>query len=133
MLCSEFQIVKSDQGYEDYKPLPCNRWSCEYCQPRRKAALVRLAASGHPNKLLTITVNVHVGNSPVHRRALLHDAWKRLVKRILRQFALPPTQRWTLTGNPRTEKMQARVERAAARTPQRAVEQLHYMAFLERT
>lgn len=86
MLCSEFQIVKPGPDFEDIKPLPCNRWSCEYCGPRRRSKLVQLAASGHPNKILTLTVNPAVGSSPVERRALLHDAWKRLVKRILRHF-----------------------------------------------
>lgn len=86
MLCSEFQIVKAGPDFEDIKPLPCNRWSCEYCGPRRRSKLIALAVAGHPNKVLTLTIDSHVGNSPVERRALLHDAWKRLVKRILRHF-----------------------------------------------
>lgn len=87
MLCSEIQLVKSADGFEDIKPLPCNRWSCEYCGYRRRTALVALAASGEPNKILTLTVNPERGTSANHRRDMLHDAWKRLVKRILRRFA----------------------------------------------
>jgi len=133
MLCSEFQLVKSVGDIEDIKPLPCNRWSCEYCAPRRRRQLCELATAGHPNKLLTITVNAAIGENPNHRRAILHDAWKRLVKQLIRQFALPPSARWRLTGKPREPKMTRRIERAAALTPAGSVTEIHYMAFLERT
>jgi len=133
MLCSEFQLVKGSGDTEDYKPLPCNRWSCDYCAPRRKRLLCDLAASGHPNKLLTITVNAAIGQSPTHRRELLHDAWKRLVKQIIRQFALAPDRRWRLTGKTRQPTMARRIARAATLTPAGAITELHYMAFLERT
>jgi hypothetical protein len=86
LLCSEFQLVKSGDGWEDIKPLPCERWSCNYCAPFRRLRLIAQAASGEPNKILTLTVNAAVGNNPTERRAMLHDAWKRLVKRILRRY-----------------------------------------------
>ena len=92
MLCSEIQLVKAGDGYVEIKPLPCNRWSCDYCAPRRRFQLVALATAGEPNKILTLTVNPAQGNNPTDRRAMLHDAWKKLVKRILRKHkwaALP--------------------------------------------
>lgn len=85
MLCSEVQLVKTGDGFIDVKPLPCNRWSCDYCAPRRRFQLVALATSGEPNKILTLTVNPARGQSANNRRDMLHDAWKRLVKRILRK------------------------------------------------
>lgn len=48
-----------------------------------------LAASGEPNKILTLTVNPERGGSPLDRRNMLHDAWKKLVKRIIRRFKFP--------------------------------------------
>ncbi len=86
MLCSEFLLVKDGDGYQDVKPLPCDRWSCPYCAPRRRRALIAQAVAGEPNKILTLTINPAIGHSPTDRRRLLHDAWKRLVKRILRRF-----------------------------------------------
>ena len=86
MLCSEFLLVKPGDGFEDVKPLPCDRWSCPYCAPRRRQALIAQAMAGEPNKILTLTISPKVGTSPTDRRRLLHDAWKRLVKRILRRF-----------------------------------------------
>jgi hypothetical protein len=85
LLCSEIQLVKTDEGFEDIKPLPCNRWSCERCGPLRRRDLVELAASGQPNKCLTLTVAPTSGLNPTDRRKKLHDAWKKLVKRILRK------------------------------------------------
>lgn len=86
MLCSEVQLVKRDLGTIEIKPLPCNRWSCDYCGPRRRFRLIAQAVSGEPNKILTLTVSPAVGNSPLERRDLLHASWKRLVKRILRKY-----------------------------------------------
>lgn len=84
MLCSQWQLVKSEREYDDILVLPCNSWACEYCQPKRRFELKLLAASGEPNKLLTLTVNPSTGRDPTHRRYLLADAWKKLHKRILR-------------------------------------------------
>lgn len=86
MLCSELHLVKLDGDGELLKPLPCNRWSCDWCAPARRRRLLALAASGEPNRMLTLTVNPKLGDSPNDRRNLLHDAWKRLVKRILRFY-----------------------------------------------
>jgi hypothetical protein len=133
LLCSEFQLVKSGDGWEDIKPLPCDRWSCGYCAPRRRAALVAQAAAGQPNKMLTLTVAAHVGESPTHRRALLHDAWKRLVKRTLRQFAREPGDRWALTDAARSRRMERLISIADAKTAASACCKLPYMAFIERT
>lgn len=86
MLCSEVQLVKRDFDLIEIKPLPCNRWSCDYCGPRRRFQLIAQAISGEPNKILTLTVNPKVGRSALERRDILHDSWKRLVKRILRKY-----------------------------------------------
>lgn len=133
MLCSQVQLVKRGEGFDDVKPLPCNAWSCDYCAPKRRLRLIAQAASGEPNKLLTLTVSTRIGDSPTHRRALLHDAWKRLVKRILRQFALAPERRWQLTSTHREAAAERRTRAATADTPARGCDRLHYMAFLEKT
>lgn len=86
MLCSEVQLVKRDFDLIEIKPLPCNRWSCDYCAPRRRIQLIAQAIAGEPNKILTLTVNPRHGTSPLERRDMLHRAWKLLVKRILRRY-----------------------------------------------
>jgi hypothetical protein len=133
LLCSEIQLVKPGVEFDEIKPLPCNRWSCERCGRKRRRALITLAASGEPNKILTLTVNAWVGLSPTHRRDMLHDAWKKLSKRILRQFALEPSRRWSLVGPARPAGKQRWLDMVTRKTAQRAYERLHYMAFLERT
>lgn len=133
MLCSEVQLVKYGDGYRDLKPLPCNRWTCEYCGPKRKRRLLALAASGQPNKMLTLTVSPRVGTSPTDRRNKLHEAWKKLTKRILRQFAWEPDRRWKLKSSERAPRAEAIVRSITARTAKLECRKLHYMAFLERT
>lgn len=133
LLCSHVQLVKRSGAAEDIKPLPCRSWGCDYCAPQRRAKLKAQAASGEPNKFLTLTVSPHTGTSPTDRRRMLHDAWKKLVKRILRQFMLTPERRWTLTKSEREPDIERRVRHATAETPQRGCDQLHYMAFIEKT
>lgn len=84
MLCSQVQLVKSGKDFDEILPLPCNCWSCAWCGPRRRRLLMALAASGEPTRMLTLTMTPERGKSPLHRRMMLHDAWKKLVKRILR-------------------------------------------------
>ena len=133
MLCAQFALRKRDVDPEEYLPLPCRSWRCQYCAPQRRRQLMAQAASGNPNKLLTLTVNVAVGESPAHRRDLLHDAWKRLVKQILRQFALPPERRWHLERGARAGARQAAILHLTRKTAQAEIRQLPYFAFLERT
>ena len=133
VLCSEVQLWRTGDGFVDVKPLPCNTWTCDYCQPRRRRRLMALAASGEPNKFLTLTVNPSVGDGPVHRYRLLHDAWTKLVKRLLRQWAMLPEKRWELTDTTRSGRKTAILRAITARTPQRGQDALHYMAFVEAT
>jgi hypothetical protein len=133
MLCSEFLLVKSGDGYTDYKPLPCDRWSCPYCAPRRRRALIAQAAAGQPNKILTLTIDPTIGQSSTHRRALLHEAWKNLGKRLLRQFKLPPEKRWSLRHLDYDAHRLPIIRAATKETPPGECLKLHYMAFIEKT
>jgi hypothetical protein len=133
MLCSQLHLVKYEDGYRDVKPLPCNSWSCDYCAPRRKSRLMAQAASGEPNRCLTLTITSRVGISPANRYHMLHDAWRIVAKRIVRQFALPPERRWIITNaddskyqNPETYKRTKGIKTAE-------YSKLHYFAFVEAT
>lgn len=91
------------------------------------------AANGEPTALLTLTVNIQTGSSAGERRDLLHAAWKSLVKRINRQFQLPPQRRWQLETKARSAKQQAWLLRTTSKSPQGCIKTLPYLAFLERT
>lgn len=133
MLCSQLVMRKDGVDPEELRPLPCRSWSCEWCAPKRRRQLMARAAKGEPTALLTLTVNVAVGDGPAHRRDMLHDAWKRLVKRINRQFQLPPERRWQLTAKTREPTQQSWLLKTTAKTPQAKAASLPYFAFLERT
>lgn len=133
MLCSEVQLFRQGFGYEDIKPLPCNRWTCDHCQPKRRRRLIAIAASGEPTICLTLTVNPSVGESPLDRRNGLHRAWRLLKLRILRQWALLPEKRWKLESATRSSRKEAILRAITAKTPQRGQDRLPYMAFLEAT
>ena len=70
-------------------PLMCRSWGCDYCQPRRKRMLVDLAKSGHPNRLVTLTVSAASGSDRADRARKLAHAWRIVAQRWRR---LNPTQ-----------------------------------------
>jgi hypothetical protein len=133
MLCSQYQLRKQGEGYEDVKILPCRSWSCEYCAPKRRSQLMAIAASGNPRSCLTLTCTINIESSPSARYRRLHNAWKLLIKRILRQFMLPPEQRWMLQteeGNEYQEIIPFQITKA---TKAKRIRKIHYMAFVEET
>lgn len=133
MLCAQFILRKRDVEPLEVRPLPCRSWGCQYCAPQRRRQLMAEAAAGEPNKLLTLTMNAAIGENSLHRRDLLHAAWKNLVKRINRQFQLQPEKRWRLAGEPRKDDIERRVRRITSKTPPGEIKTVPYFAFLERT
>lgn len=83
-LCREWTLVKHDGDRRHARPLYCRSWSCDVCKPRRKAQLLALAASGQPNRFVTLTVNPATLNSPEERLLALSNAWRIVVKRLRR-------------------------------------------------
>ena len=133
MLCSQVHWRKQEAIGTTISLLPCRSWNCEHCEPKRRNQLKAMAASGVPNSCLTLTVNTSVGESPTERYKILHNSWKLLVKRILRQFKKPPAQRWVLTTPEGYEYQELRSYRITDKTKAGRVKRLHYMAFAEET
>lgn len=84
--CGEWSLVKLEATERRVKPLRCRSWGCEYCQPKRREQLMATAASGLPNRFLTLTVNPDVGESPEERLHLLAHAWRVTVQRLRRRY-----------------------------------------------
>lgn len=133
MLCSQLQLVKDGDGYSDVKPLECRAWSCAYCAPKRRARLMAQAASGSPNRCLTLSIRSSIGISPADRYQQLHNAWKLLAKRIARQFALHPDKRWKLQTNDGGEYQSIKNHTITKTTKQKEYTSLQYLAFVEAT
>jgi len=103
--CCEWTLVKDLGVLRRAKPLPCRSWGCELCAPGRKRKLVAQLMAGEPNRFLTLTVNPAFGDSPDHRRKLLAEAVKLLVKRLRRDSRWADLQyggviEQTLAGEP---------------------------------
>lgn len=86
MFCASILLQKETKTGDRIKPLPCRSWSCENCWPKRRKQLIATAIAGAPNKMLTLTVNPSVGDSPIDRRRRLHEAWVILRKRMARRM-----------------------------------------------
>lgn len=128
MLCSRVQLVKHLGEATDINPLPCRCWSCELCQPRRRARLIKEAIAGTPNRMLTLTCRASVGQSPTHRRHLLHQAWRTLEKRLVRQLALPAEQRWKVDLAATDARLSAAISRYAKDNDPRILRTINALA-----
>lgn len=84
MLCGSQSLVKHGDGEGIAISLRCRAWTCEECAPIRRSQLINLAASGTPNRMITLTVNPAVGISPADRAAKLARAWRLVVARFRR-------------------------------------------------
>ena len=133
MLCSHYQLTRQAENRTEVLLLPCRSWQCDYCQPGRKNQLKAVAASGEPNICLTLTINVATGETPSERYRILHNSWKILAKRILRQFKLPAEKRWTLKTEDGHEYQDIVSYRVTRNTSSDKITALHYMAFAEET
>jgi len=85
-ICRQWTLVKHSNPFEYARVLKCRSWQCDFCAPERKSQLLALAASGRPQRFLTLTINPDVGTDPRNRLRLLSHAWRTLVKRLRRLY-----------------------------------------------
>jgi hypothetical protein len=62
----------------------CKQWGCPYCGKVLTRKLRRMFERGAPTALLTLTCNPALGNSPLERRKLMGQQFKRLIERTKR-------------------------------------------------
>lgn len=66
--------------------IPCKRWGCRWCGPRRIVYLGVRVEAAEPNRLITLTVNPALYESPREAydktRRLLADFWKLIRKEV---------------------------------------------------
>lgn len=84
-ICREWMLQRQSPERAEAKPLLCRSWGCEHCQPLRRRQLMAQAASGEPNRFLTLTVNPAYLDSPESRLKALAWAWRTVVKRLRRE------------------------------------------------
>lgn len=92
-----------------------------------------VAASGEPTSMLTLSSNVNNAGCKEDKYKALHEAWRNLVKRTIRQFSKKPETRWMLTTPEGYEYQEIRAYRITIKTAPKEVTRLHYMAFAEET
>jgi len=85
-ICREWSIVNQERNIRHARMLYCKSWNCPTCRPKRRSQLLAKCASGHPTRLITLTVNPSHGESPEQRLRLLSRAWRVCVKRLRRRY-----------------------------------------------
>ena len=133
MLCSQVQLRTQDLVAATVKILPCGSWNCETCAAHRRKQLMAIAASGLPTICLTLTHQYQPGSNQEEHYKELHNAWRLLVKRVLRQFSKPPEQRWIMKDKEGGTYQDLRAYTITKQTKAKRIKKLHYMAFAEET
>ena len=82
--CGEATLTRSDHQLQEVASHTCGSWDCETCRPSLRRKLVHRLASGHPNKLLTLTLQPGQGETPDQMADRLVHAFQKLIKRIRR-------------------------------------------------
>lgn len=86
MLCGEWSLVKAERDRVTAVSLRCRAWTCDLCEPDRKARLMAFALSGNPTTFITLTVRPRAGQSPTQRAHALADAWRVIVRRARKHY-----------------------------------------------
>lgn len=84
-ICREWLLHREGPYQAQAKLLTCNSWTCDYCQPNRKRRLLAQAASGEPQRFITLTIDPHQYSSPEERCLKLAWAWRTIIKRLRRE------------------------------------------------
>jgi len=87
-ICRQWSLVKHSERNSYAKTLYCRSWSCEVCQPRRRSQLLAQAASGRPQRFITLTARPGSSSSPRERLRVLAHSWRVIVKRLHRLHPL---------------------------------------------
>lgn len=80
--CGEHSLVGEGVAIS----LPCRCWSCENCQPLKRAQLERLALAGEATHFITLTCNPDRYRSPCAAARALKAAWVRARGKLKRLF-----------------------------------------------
>lgn len=84
-ICRQMSLVKALDTQLFAKCLKCRSWGCEHCQPARRRQLMAQAASGAPERFITLTIDPSAAPDAEARLRLLSHAWKVIIKRLRRE------------------------------------------------
>lgn len=78
MFCADNCILTQYEPGIKINPLLCKCWKCSQCCENNKRKVKWQAYRGHPNTLITLTVNPAIGKNPSERARMLKEAWVRV-------------------------------------------------------
>lgn len=130
--CSRVELSLNRDGRLWRKALPCRTWRCPDCARRLRAGVMRLAASGSPNRMLTLTCSPLAEPDPNLARDLLHKAWRTLRLTIARELVKPTDSRWRNTAPSRGHEGQPGGNLRQPARPSGSPPALPYFAVVER-
>lgn len=86
MACGSGSIYCAWDTGAEVRACSCNCWSCDTCNPRRRAWLRDEALSGAPTTFITLTWDANRAENPAQARRIMARALDHLRHRIRREF-----------------------------------------------
>lgn len=130
--CSRTELSVARDGRLWRRALPCRCWKCTACARKLRYGVMCLAASGAPNRMVTLTISPKVEPDPINARLRVHKAWRTLRLTIARELARPIADRWK-TRTPAARARRAAPNQAAPpAAPKLKPPALPYFAVVER-
>ena len=88
--CGQGAIIgcSPDRSHVVLIPVRCHSWDCPRCGPRKRAAYIKVLASGKPQRELTLTAPAEPNTDPREIAIRMKKAWSVLVKRIRTAYGL---------------------------------------------
>lgn len=78
--CGEATATVEGQYGGGAVPIKCKRWSCDFCQPIRRASVIRQILNGNPNRMLTLTHRSRPGDTPESLARKIAAVFPRFIK-----------------------------------------------------
>ena len=84
--CGQRTLIVHQPDHVSGSPLRCRSWGCEYCFQHRLRALRTLAASGEPDKFLTLTLRRDSHDTPDDAAVAMSRALRSLLQWVRRHY-----------------------------------------------
>ncbi len=92
MKCGQAGLLKTVDGVGQMIPFRCKCWRCPKCSPKKRSEVIKLAKSGRPNRLLTLTSNPTMHDTPGEAAQALRASWVQMRRALIEKHGRDKVQ-----------------------------------------
>lgn len=84
MTCGKTALVAQKGDKLKAVKFRCNSWHCDKCRPFKRKKIMAIGAKGHPNRMLTLTINPAFFDDFSESACALKQGFRRAVEQLMR-------------------------------------------------